>query len=175
MREERGPHAAQTSLGFGFTKLLLSYLWGPGGDANGFRQGGAAQLTPSLCASPGQVSALRRLAKPMSDRVAGRTGQKPAMLDSGAEVSASTTSSEPESGARSVSSIVRQWNRKINNFLGDPSSSINGARPARSGYGLGGRGWDIPGTPVPGFWLVAEVGGWLLSMHLTPMKSVTLR
>uniref|UniRef100_A0A8C3RE57 Kinesin family member 21B n=1 Tax=Cyanoderma ruficeps TaxID=181631 RepID=A0A8C3RE57_9PASS len=43
-----------------------------------------------------EVSALRRLAKPMSDRVAGRTGQKPPMLDSGAEVSASTTSSEPD-------------------------------------------------------------------------------
>uniref|UniRef100_A0A8D2NUM2 Kinesin-like protein KIF21B n=1 Tax=Zosterops lateralis melanops TaxID=1220523 RepID=A0A8D2NUM2_ZOSLA len=81
-----------------------------------------------------EVSALRRLAKPMSDRVAGRTGQKPAQLDSGAEVSASTTSSEPESGARSVSSIVRQWNRKINNFLGDPSSPINGARPARKKF-----------------------------------------
>ncbi|KFQ00689.1 Kinesin-like KIF21B, partial [Leptosomus discolor] len=81
-----------------------------------------------------EVSALRRLAKPMSDRVAGRTSQKPAMLDSGAEVSASTTSSEPESGARSVSSIVRQWNRKINNFLGDPSSSVNGARPARKKF-----------------------------------------
>ena len=40
------------------------------------------------------------------------------MLDSGAEVSASTTSSEAESGARSVSSIVRQWDRKINHFLG---------------------------------------------------------
>ncbi|NXP06488.1 KI21B protein, partial [Thinocorus orbignyianus] len=81
-----------------------------------------------------EVSALRRLAKPMSDRVAGRTNQKPAMLDSGAEVSASTTSSEPESGARSVSSIVRQWNRKINNFLGDPSSSVNGARPIRKKF-----------------------------------------
>ncbi|KAI1230886.1 hypothetical protein IHE44_0008318, partial [Lamprotornis superbus] len=81
-----------------------------------------------------EVSALRRLAKPMSDRVAGRMSHKPAMLDSGAEVSASTTSSEPESGARSVSSIVRQWNRKINNFLGDPSSSMNGARPARKKF-----------------------------------------
>ncbi|NXJ68462.1 KI21B protein, partial [Rostratula benghalensis] len=81
-----------------------------------------------------EVSALRRLAKPMSDRVAGRTNQKPAMLDSGAEISASTTSSEPESGARSVSSIVRQWNRKINNFLGDPSSSVNGARPIRKKF-----------------------------------------
>ncbi|KAJ7426659.1 hypothetical protein WISP_13964 [Willisornis vidua] len=81
-----------------------------------------------------EVSALRRLAKPMSDRVAGRASQKPAMLDSGAEVSASTTSSEPESGARSVSSIVRQWNRKINNFLGDTSSPMNGARPARKKF-----------------------------------------
>uniref|UniRef100_A0A8B9Q7U6 Kinesin family member 21B n=1 Tax=Apteryx owenii TaxID=8824 RepID=A0A8B9Q7U6_APTOW len=81
-----------------------------------------------------EVSALRRLAKPMSERVAGRMSQKPAMLDSGAEVSASTTSSEPESGARSVSSIVRQWNRKINNFLGDPSPSMNGARPARKKF-----------------------------------------
>lgn len=95
--------------------------WGPPSDT----------LGPSF----GQVSALRRLAKPMSDRVAGRTSQKPPMLDSGAEVSASTTSSEPESGARSVSSIVRQWNRKINNFLGDPSPAANGARPPRSGQG----------------------------------------
>lgn len=79
-----------------------------------------------------QVSALRRLAKPMSERVAGRTGPKPPMLDSGAEVSASTTSSEAESGARSVSSIVRQWNRKINHFLGDhPGPTVNGTRPAR--------------------------------------------
>lgn len=54
------------------------------------------------------------------------------MLDSGAEVSASTTSSEAESGARSVSSIVRQWNRKINHFLGDhPAPAVNGTRPAR--------------------------------------------
>lgn len=68
----------------------------------------------------------------MSERVAGRTGRKPPMLDSGAEVSASTTSSEAESGARSVSSIVRQWNRKINHFLGDhPAPAVNGTRPAR--------------------------------------------
>ncbi|XP_025049106.1 kinesin-like protein KIF21B [Alligator sinensis] len=81
-----------------------------------------------------EVSALRRLAKPMSDRVAGRTGHKLAVMDSGVEVSASTTSSEPESGSRSVSSIVRQWNRKINNFLGDPSPSLNGARPVRKKF-----------------------------------------
>lgn len=68
----------------------------------------------------------------MSDRVAGRVGLKPPMLDSGAEVSASTTSSEAESGARSVSTIVRQWNRKINHFLVDlPASTVHGARPAR--------------------------------------------
>ncbi|KAF5913987.1 hypothetical protein HPG69_010145 [Diceros bicornis minor] len=81
-----------------------------------------------------EVSALRRLAKPMSERVAGRVGLKPPMLDSGAEVSASTTSSEAESGARSVSSIVRQWNRKINHFLGDhpaPTKEVpeEGGRP----------------------------------------------
>uniref|UniRef100_A0A8I3P8G1 Kinesin family member 21B n=2 Tax=Canis lupus familiaris TaxID=9615 RepID=A0A8I3P8G1_CANLF len=82
-----------------------------------------------------EVSALRRLAKPMSERVAGRTGRKPPMLDSGAEVSASTTSSEAESGARSVSSIVRQWNRKINHFLGDhPAPAVNGTRPARKKF-----------------------------------------
>uniref|UniRef100_G1S8W8 Kinesin family member 21B n=1 Tax=Nomascus leucogenys TaxID=61853 RepID=G1S8W8_NOMLE len=82
-----------------------------------------------------EVSALRRLAKPMSERVAGRAGLKPPMLDSGAEVSASTTSSEAESGARSVSSIVRQWNRKINHFLGDhPPPTVNGTRPARKKF-----------------------------------------
>lgn len=88
-------------------------------------------LTGFLCSLP-QVSALRRLAKPMSERVAGRAGLKPPMLDSGAEVSASTTSSEAESGARSVSSIVRQWNRQINHFLGDhPAPAVNGTRPTR--------------------------------------------
>ncbi|XP_030897574.1 kinesin-like protein KIF21B [Leptonychotes weddellii] len=82
-----------------------------------------------------EVSALRRLAKPMSERVAGRAGPKPPMLDSGAEVSASTTSSEAESGARSVSSIVRQWNRKINHFLGDHAApAVNGTRPARKKF-----------------------------------------
>ncbi|XP_065434870.1 kinesin-like protein KIF21B [Chrysemys picta bellii] len=81
-----------------------------------------------------EVSALRRLAKPMSDGVSGRLSQKPAMLDSGAEVSASTTSSEPESGSRSVSSIMRQWNLKIDHFLGDPSPSVNGARPVRKKF-----------------------------------------
>lgn len=120
--------------GFGSPELLLLIPWGPEGDGDRFGLSDTLFFRPSS----GQVSALRRLAKPMSDRVAGRASQKPAMLDSGAEVSASTTSSEPESGARSVSSIVRQWNRKINNFLGDPSSSVNGARPTRSGQGLCG-------------------------------------
>lgn len=109
----------------------------------------------------------------MSDRVAGRTSQKPTMLDSGAEVSASTTSSEPESGARSVSSIVRQWNRKINNFLGDPSSSVNGARPARSGQGLHGRVVGHPRTPMSGFWLGVEVEYHRLIMHLACVKRLT--
>uniref|UniRef100_A0A670JHS0 Kinesin family member 21B n=1 Tax=Podarcis muralis TaxID=64176 RepID=A0A670JHS0_PODMU len=81
-----------------------------------------------------EVSALRRLAKPMSDRVAGRMNQKQTMLDSGVEVSTSTTSSEPESSSRSVSSIVRQWNRKINTFLGDPPSSTNGTRTVRKKF-----------------------------------------
>lgn len=82
-----------------------------------------------------EVSALRRLAKPMSERVAGRVGLKPPNMDSGAEVSASTTSSEAESGARSVSSIVRQWNRKIDHFLGDrPTATVNGGRPARKKF-----------------------------------------
>uniref|UniRef100_A0A4X1SKW8 Kinesin motor domain-containing protein n=1 Tax=Sus scrofa TaxID=9823 RepID=A0A4X1SKW8_PIG len=74
-----------------------------------------------------EVSALRRLAKPMSERVAGRAALKPPMLDSGAEVSASTTSSEAESGARSVSSIVRQWDRKISHFLGNHPSPLGRA------------------------------------------------
>nr|XP_025036847.1 kinesin-like protein KIF21B [Pelodiscus sinensis] len=83
-----------------------------------------------------EVSALRRLAKPMSDRVAGRASQKPALLDSGGGGPPGTTSSDPESGSRSVSSIVRQWNRKIDNFQGDPSPSMNGARPVRSDRSL---------------------------------------
>uniref|UniRef100_A0A4X1SKW2 Kinesin motor domain-containing protein n=1 Tax=Sus scrofa TaxID=9823 RepID=A0A4X1SKW2_PIG len=81
-----------------------------------------------------EVSALRRLAKPMSERVAGRAALKPPMLDSGAEVSASTTSSEAESGARSVSSIVRQWDRKISHFLGNHPSPGPGTRPARKKF-----------------------------------------
>ncbi|KAL2091131.1 hypothetical protein ACEWY4_013394 [Coilia grayii] len=76
-----------------------------------------------------EVTALRRLAKPMSERVAGRLPRRPHSADSGAELSASTaTSSEPES-ARSVSSIVRQWNNKLNGYLGD---SVGAGRNASS-------------------------------------------
>lgn len=68
----------------------------------------------------------------MSERVAGRVGPKSPVLDSGAEVSASTTSSEAESGARSVSTIVRQWDHKISHFLDNhPMPTVSGARPAR--------------------------------------------
>ncbi|XP_024282213.2 kinesin-like protein KIF21B isoform X2 [Oncorhynchus tshawytscha] len=64
-----------------------------------------------------EVTALRRLAKPMSGRMARRLQP----LDSGAELSASTTSSEPESNRTStkVSNIVRQWNTKMNGYLGE--------------------------------------------------------
>ncbi|KAG8132208.1 hypothetical protein E2320_010087 [Naja naja] len=82
-----------------------------------------------------EVSALRRLAKPMTDRVAGRINQKQSMAEPSAEVSTSTiTSLEPESGSRSVSSIVRQWNRKTNPLLGDSPSSSNGTRTIRKRF-----------------------------------------
>ncbi|XP_059982506.1 kinesin-like protein KIF21B isoform X2 [Lagenorhynchus albirostris] len=88
-----------------------------------------------------EVSALRRLAKPMSERVAGRVGPKSPVLDSGAEVSASTTSSEAESGARSVSTIVRQWDHKISHFLENhPMPPVSGARPARKKFQKKGAG-----------------------------------
>ncbi|XP_040059466.2 kinesin-like protein KIF21B isoform X3 [Gasterosteus aculeatus] len=84
-----------------------------------------------------EVSALRRLAKPMSDRVAGRVArwnQATAVPDSGAELSAGTTasSSEPESG-RSVSGLVRQWNNKNNVFgyLAESEGSMDGTRVIR--------------------------------------------
>ncbi|XP_077384890.1 kinesin-like protein KIF21B isoform X2 [Festucalex cinctus] len=81
-----------------------------------------------------EVTALRRLAKPMSDRVAGRVArwnQTPPVTDSGAELSASTTasSSEPESG-KTVSGLVRQWNNKNNGYgyLGESEGSMDGTR-----------------------------------------------
>ncbi|XP_070601259.1 kinesin-like protein KIF21B isoform X1 [Erythrolamprus reginae] len=82
-----------------------------------------------------EVSALRRLAKPMTDRVAGRINQKQTMGEPIAEMSTSTTTSlESESGSRSVSSIVRQWNRKTNPLLGDSPSSSNGIRTIRKRF-----------------------------------------
>ncbi|CAN9512352.1 unnamed protein product [Ophioblennius macclurei] len=81
-----------------------------------------------------EVTALRRLTKPMSDRVAGRVArwnQTPPVTDSGAELSASTTasSSEPEA-ARTVSGLVRQWNNKNSAFgyLGESEGSMDGTR-----------------------------------------------
>lgn len=82
-----------------------------------------------------EVTALRRLAKPMSDRVAGRVArwnQPPPATDSGAELSASTaaSSSEPETG-RIVSGLVRQWNNKnsINGgYLAESEGSMDGTR-----------------------------------------------
>lgn len=81
-----------------------------------------------------EVTALRRLAKPMSDRVAGRVArwnQAPPVTDSGAELSASTTasSSEPET-VRTVSGLVRQWNNKnsVYGYLGESEGSMDGTR-----------------------------------------------
>ncbi|XP_069013460.1 kinesin-like protein KIF21B isoform X4 [Embiotoca jacksoni] len=81
-----------------------------------------------------EVTALRRLAKPMSDRVAGRVArwnQTPPGTDSGAELSASTTasSSEPET-ARTVSGLVRQWNNKnsVYGYMGESEGSMDGTR-----------------------------------------------
>ncbi|KAK9529262.1 hypothetical protein VZT92_013368 [Zoarces viviparus] len=81
-----------------------------------------------------EVTALRRLAKPMSDRVAGRVARwnySPSVTDSGAELSASTTasSSEPET-ARTVSGLVKQWNNKNNVFgyMAESEGSMDGSR-----------------------------------------------
>nr|XP_046240200.1 kinesin-like protein KIF21B isoform X5 [Scatophagus argus] len=81
-----------------------------------------------------EVTALRRLAKPMSDRVAGRVArwnQTPPVTDSGAELSASTTasSSEPETG-RTVSGLVRQWNSKnsVFGYMAESEGSMDGTR-----------------------------------------------
>lgn len=81
-----------------------------------------------------EVTALRRLTKPMSDRVAGRVArwnQMSSVTDSGAELSASTTasSSEPETG-RTVSGLVRQWNNKNNGlgYMGESEGSMDGTR-----------------------------------------------
>ncbi|XP_078276850.1 kinesin-like protein KIF21B [Rhinoraja longicauda] len=77
-----------------------------------------------------EVSALRRLAKPMSNRVAGRVNRKQTILDSGMELSAST-SSEAESASKSVSNIVKQWNKKLNAAWNETVSAVNGTRTVR--------------------------------------------
>ncbi|XP_013857560.1 kinesin-like protein KIF21B isoform X6 [Austrofundulus limnaeus] len=81
-----------------------------------------------------EVTALRRLTKPMSDRVAGRVArwnQTPPVTDSGADLSASTTASSSEAeGARTVSGLVRQWNNKNSTYgyLGESEGSMDGTR-----------------------------------------------
>uniref|UniRef100_A0A6Q2Z8S5 Kinesin motor domain-containing protein n=1 Tax=Esox lucius TaxID=8010 RepID=A0A6Q2Z8S5_ESOLU len=79
-----------------------------------------------------EVTALRRLAKPLSGRMARRLQP----LDSGAELSASTTSSEPETTPTNVSNIVRQWNSKINGYMGESDGATpNGTRPNKGVQG----------------------------------------
>ncbi|KAM8757332.1 kinesin-like protein KIF21B isoform 8-T8 [Acanthopagrus schlegelii] len=102
-----------------------------------------------------EVTALRRLAKPMSDRVAGRVArwnQATSVTDSGAELSASTTasSSEPET-ARTVSGLVRQWNNKNNVFgyMGESEGSMDGTRVVSSRKKLQRKAAGI-GTGVAG-------------------------
>ncbi|XP_077429364.1 kinesin-like protein KIF21B isoform X2 [Vanacampus margaritifer] len=103
-----------------------------------------------------EVSALRRLAKPMSDRVAGRVArwnQTPPVTDSGAELSASTTasSSEPESG-KTVSGLVRQWNNKNNGYgyLGESEGSMDGTRVVGSRKKLQRKAAGVGNTAVAG-------------------------
>jgi len=70
-----------------------------------------------------EVSALRRRARPASDRVA-RWNQNTTVTDSGADFTAGA--SEPE-GGRSVSGLVRQWNNK-NHGGGEPAEGEDGTR-----------------------------------------------
>uniref|UniRef100_A0A8C1LFL4 Kinesin family member 21B n=1 Tax=Cyprinus carpio TaxID=7962 RepID=A0A8C1LFL4_CYPCA len=61
-----------------------------------------------------EVTALRRLAKPMSERVAGRVARKLTSVDSGAELSTSTTTTTSEhESTRSVTSIIRHSRKKF--------------------------------------------------------------
>ncbi|TKS70841.1 Kinesin-like protein KIF21B [Collichthys lucidus] len=103
-----------------------------------------------------EVTALRRLAKPMSDRVAGRVArwnQIPPVTDSGAELSASTTasSSEPETG-RTVSGLVRQWNNKNNVFgyMGENEGTMDGTRVISSRKKLQRKPAGLGSTGVTG-------------------------
>ncbi|XP_043977332.1 kinesin-like protein KIF21B isoform X3 [Gambusia affinis] len=80
-----------------------------------------------------EVTALRRMAKPMSDRVAGRVArwnQAPPVTDSGADLSASTTASSEAETARTVSGLVRQWNNKNNayGYMAESEGSMDGTR-----------------------------------------------
>ncbi|XP_016375858.1 kinesin-like protein KIF21B [Sinocyclocheilus rhinocerous] len=78
-----------------------------------------------------EVTALRRLAKPMSERVAGRVARRLTSVDSGAELSTSnTTTTSKHESTRSVSSIIRQWNTKLNGFLGENESRGTGGNLA---------------------------------------------
>uniref|UniRef100_A0A8C1SA59 Kinesin family member 21B n=1 Tax=Cyprinus carpio TaxID=7962 RepID=A0A8C1SA59_CYPCA len=82
-----------------------------------------------------EVTALRRLAKPMSERVAGRVARKLTSVDSGAELSTSTTTTTSEhESTRSVTSIIRQWNTKLNGFLGENESHGTGGNLARKKF-----------------------------------------
>ncbi|XP_017290092.1 kinesin-like protein KIF21B isoform X1 [Kryptolebias marmoratus] len=102
-----------------------------------------------------EVTALRRLAKPMSDRVAGRVArwnQAPAVTDSGADLSASTTASSSEAeGARTVSGLVRQWNNKNSayGYSGESDANVDGTRVIGSRRKLQRKpaGLGIPAAP----------------------------
>ncbi|CAH2221540.1 kinesin KIF21B isoform X3 [Pelobates cultripes] len=89
-----------------------------------------------------EVSALRRLSRPVPDRSVSRIASLP---DSGVDLSTSTTSSEPDSVARSVSSIVRQWNRKT---TADTVPVTNGTRTPSSVLLAGRRKIIRPGLPL---------------------------
>uniref|UniRef100_A0A3B3TJW3 Kinesin-like protein KIF21B n=1 Tax=Poecilia latipinna TaxID=48699 RepID=A0A3B3TJW3_9TELE len=81
-----------------------------------------------------EVTALRRMAKPMSDRVAGRVArwnQTPPVTDSGADLSASTMASGSEAEtARTVSGLVRQWNNKNNAYGYMAETGLGSTAPA---------------------------------------------
>ncbi|XP_041437974.1 kinesin-like protein KIF21B isoform X3 [Xenopus laevis] len=81
-----------------------------------------------------EVSALRRLSRRQPDRSGGRSHS---VADSGAELSTSTASSEPDSSTRSVSSIVRHWNRKTSGDIGPmPNGNCTARKGVRPGLPL---------------------------------------
>ncbi|XP_044141592.1 kinesin-like protein KIF21B [Bufo gargarizans] len=75
-----------------------------------------------------EVSALRRLSRPAPDRSVSQMSSVP---DSGAELS-STPSSEQDCSSRSVSSIVRQWNRKTTKETGPLANGSLAVRNKRT-------------------------------------------